>query len=1123
MTNEPKAGGSLDPEMLAAYIDKRLPPDERAAVEAKLATDPDSYELLVELIHANEVLTGEQLHEDAAPELVKQPEPQAAVVPLVPRAPRFRGWAIAGGVLAVAAALVLVVRLQPELLQRLRGGEAVDPRFAKLVAAVGEERYIESRVAGGFKYGPLRQPTRGPGRSEANLTLLAAAGEIQRDLEAERTPETLHAWGVAQLMLGNFDEAVRTLEEGLSVAPADPALLTSASGAYIARATQAQRADDWPRALELAIQAQQKSPVANREALFNKALAAQSMNLPVEAARYWTDYLEVETDPEWRRLAEGYRQRLSAAVGAGWKANKDVVMAAITNRSLGDAEVARFPQQLRELVEDELLPSWALAQSRQDPQAAIELERLTTLVSLLAEQTGDRLLLETVQGLEGSRSRAAAARGFLSYKAARTKYENAAVQDSVTDFRDAAARLDEAESPFAGWARLHLAIAAYYRGDYPQSLEILDGLTRQTADHHWPALTARAGWMRGLVRQLRADYRLALVEYEASLSRFVALNETDNISAIHNLIAEVLLYVGDGQSVWTHTVESLTHVTPDMPFRRRHTQLVSAANKSTRLGLLEASLAFTMEASSVATEWNDPLALTEVANYRARTLVRLGRLEEARAALLQARQNLAKVRDPSFKSRIEVEVLQTSADVEAITDPSAGIESASRALAFFAESKSALRTPRLLLARGEARRRLGDLDGAEHDFAQGIRAFEAERERLPHQDLARLGHGDSLWSVYSELLDLQVAKGLPCQSLLATADRGRAVTLKQPARDTGANRVLADGELVIHYAFHESGLQRIVLRGAECHVQQLDVTQPEVTALGAAYRNTLDRHDAAGARVAATTLFRRIIGDDARFLTGVSRLTVVPDGPLHYVPFSSFMNEEGRYLIELVALQISPALTLNRPPMSGAPLRRVVIAGGDVPGSGFGPLPDAARERRVVAKALAAHDPAAVVQSSPSALTTTLEGADLFHFAGHAVANADYPMFSGLLLGPASSHAGGWLTVADLEPLNLRSARLVFLSACSTQAGRLFGGEGPASLARSFLVAGAHQVVATLNPVADGSTAAFVERFYAAWAQDQDAPRAIRRSALDELRVGSPSSQGWPMWIAIGEPGWRLE
>ncbi len=123
MSNEPKAGQGLDPELLAAYVDHRLSPEQRAEVEARLATDPDAYELLVETMRAQDAL-------QAAP----------VVVPFAAQtgSSRTRRWVIAGGVLAAAAAIILAVwiprRGAPD------GGNAVEPRLQKLVAAVGNER-----------------------------------------------------------------------------------------------------------------------------------------------------------------------------------------------------------------------------------------------------------------------------------------------------------------------------------------------------------------------------------------------------------------------------------------------------------------------------------------------------------------------------------------------------------------------------------------------------------------------------------------------------------------------------------------------------------------------------------------------------------------------------------------------------------------------------------------------------------------------------------------------------------------------------------------------------------------------------------------------------------------------
>jgi len=90
-----------------------------------------------------------------------------------------------------------------------------------LVAAVGTERYLEPRLTGGFPSGPVRSANRGQGElSSQNLALLAAIGEAQRRVQAEPTAANLHAWGVGQVLLGSYDEAIESFESAAIESPA---------------------------------------------------------------------------------------------------------------------------------------------------------------------------------------------------------------------------------------------------------------------------------------------------------------------------------------------------------------------------------------------------------------------------------------------------------------------------------------------------------------------------------------------------------------------------------------------------------------------------------------------------------------------------------------------------------------------------------------------------------------------------------------------------------------------------------------------------------------------------------------------------------------------------------------
>jgi CHAT domain-containing protein len=96
-----------------------------------------------------------------------------------------------------------------------------------------------------------------------------------------------------------------------------------------------------------------------------------------------------------------------------------------------------------------------------------------------------------------------------------------------------------------------------------------------------------------------------------------------------------------------------------------------------------------------------------------------------------------------------------------------------------------------------------------------------------------------------------------------------------------------------------------------------------------------------------------------------------------------------------------------------------------------------------------------------------------FHFTGHGAYNARTPSDSGLVL------TDGLLTAKDISQLDLSSYKLIVLASCETA---LTGNEGInteyVGLASAFLKAGAANVLSTLWPVDEISSAWLMIRFY---------------------------------------------
>ncbi|HKJ33976.1 MAG TPA: CHAT domain-containing tetratricopeptide repeat protein [Balneolales bacterium] len=100
------------------------------------------------------------------------------------------------------------------------------------------------------------------------------------------------------------------------------------------------------------------------------------------------------------------------------------------------------------------------------------------------------------------------------------------------------------------------------------------------------------------------------------------------------------------------------------------------------------------------------------------------------------------------------------------------------------------------------------------------------------------------------------------------------------------------------------------------------------------------------------------------------------------------------------------------------------------------------------------------------------------HLATHAFIDEKNPSMSGIIL--ARNHKSvndGVLYSSEIYNLNL-NAKLVVLSACETAMGKYVKGEGITGLARSFIYAGANNLIVSLWNVSDRSTSQLMIHFY---------------------------------------------
>jgi CHAT domain-containing protein len=218
-------------------------------------------------------------------------------------------------------------------------------------------------------------------------------------------------------------------------------------------------------------------------------------------------------------------------------------------------------------------------------------------------------------------------------------------------------------------------------------------------------------------------------------------------------------------------------------------------------------------------------------------------------------------------------------------------------------------------------------------------------------------------------------------------------------------------------------------------------------------------------------------------------LFVEPDGDLEQIPFEALIDQAGNYVGDRFALSNIPGVRYledtNLPRGINKESRAFVV--GDPRSEGWDALPDAGQEAQDIASLF--QNAKLSLRESPDAqlLARELAHADVFHFSGHAVAASTG---AGLVFG-----SSGLLDGKALDTVDLRQVQLVVLSACVSARGTTGRFDDGDSLARSFLVRGIPDVVASRWMVESAVTAPFIKNFYAHLLSGGNVSQALQISA----------------------------
>ncbi len=294
-------------------------------------------------------------------------------------------------------------------------------------------------------------------------------------------------------------------------------------------------------------------------------------------------------------------------------------------------------------------------------------------------------------------------------------------------------------------------------------------------------------------------------------------------------------------------------------------------------------------------------------------------------------------------------------------------------------------------------------------------------------------------------------------------------------------------------------------------------------------------------------LYETLIQPAAKPLATATRVLVIPDGPLHGLPFAALVRgleskaagarRDWQYLVEWKPLHVVVSATVyaelrkerqkpgaKEPAKTliafGDPTYPVVAAADDekalerqdavvrsmvTRGARLTPLP--ATKSEVTAIAGLYREKAALYvgdAATEERAKSVAKDARYLHFASHGLLDERFPLNSGLALTiPNEMKEGqdnGILQAWEIFERVRIDADLVVLSACETGLGKEMGGEGLVGLTRAFEYAGARSVLASLWSVADETTAALMTHLYGHLKSGKTKDEALREAQLNLIR-----------------------
>ena len=982
---------------------------------------------------------------------------------------------------------------------------------AAVAAAVGDTLPFRARLSGGFS--PSKQaPTRAASDRAPELSPDAriALALLEKRAKENPTPAALADLGIAQLIQGDIDRAISTIEDAASQ-DSKPAPWSDLSAAYLAKAERTpQRRVEY---LALALEAAAKSLKISKtnDALFNRALARAGLAPYTGAPAPWSELTSSETDAAWRDAATDAAADDRQIDGATdqWDARRKDFL---TRLKAGDTDfinetVRLYPEATIEFLEKELFVK---------PDAVSEAERLA---SAIQEAVGDSMVRDEAAAFRRRPSDVALAHQ--AYVKGLSLYDADDLAGSREQFKRAVDLFGRTRAPYHAWAEMSLGVVAAREGAFEAAQQTFLRVENDTRRQHHATLLARLLLQRGLVHNRQWQLSQGLAALRESAALYSASGQHENAVSVYSNIADALRMLGESNESWEYVGRTLEEVSRVRKATRRYLIFYNAALFARRQDLNEAALLFQDAAVREAAKAG-PRVVIEATIQRALANWRRGDLNGATADLDHADRQLASTPPGPFRTYMTAELNIARAQLPNHEDTAGLID----AIAFFTKVEPG-RVPGLYLMLARTPR--ASRATSENALRSGIDNLESQQAGLG-DDRFRISYFDESWSLFGDMVALQVAAKNPAKAFeYAERSRARALLATSQGTPTSRTRLLSDIQsrlpasmVMLHYTSLADRVLIWTISSDGAVLVERPIAERELARLIEQHRTAIHEHREN--REVNDRLYGLLIEASSASIADGQTIVLIPDAQLQQLSFATLKHpKSGRYLVEDHPLVVSPSATLfvdSRAAAvgrSGTPIQSALLMGNPT-AIGMRALPGAQAEVEAASKFYAKHDVFVGRTATKTRFLADAPTVDVIHFGGHALVNPEFPLLSRLVFADGATGEQS-LFAHEIARMRFPRTRVVFLAACSTAAGVASRGEGAVNIARPFLGGGVPLVIASQWDVDDRATEQLTLAFHRELAKSGDAVAALRTAQLSLLRSGDSAKalpDSWGAFIAVG-------